>query len=110
MTRSFIITSLLVSLLVAGFHRYAWPFRAPVDNIYYFSSDEAMADFNQVFENCYIYNNPDDEIADMCKDLEWFYHAKMAKLPEEEEVALHEEELLYAEESSEDGMSDDDLS
>ena len=117
-------------------HRYAWPFRAPVDTIklgipdyfeivkkpmdlgtirerfdnnYYFSSDEAMADFNQVFENCYIYNNPDDDIADMCKDLEWFYHAKMAKLPEEEEVALHEDELTYAEESSEDGMSDNDL-
>ena len=83
--------------------------RERFDNNYYFSSDEAMADFNQVFENCYIYNNPDDDIADMCKDLEWFYHAKMAKLPEEEEVALHEDELLYAEESSEDGVSDDDL-
>ena len=83
--------------------------RERFDNNYYLCADEAMSDFNQVFENCYIYNNPEDDIANMCNDLEWVYHAKMAKLPEEDEVALHEDDLLYPEKGSEDDMSDDDF-
>ena len=83
--------------------------RERFDNNYYLSSDEAVADFNQVFENCYLYNNPEDDIANMCKNLEWFYNKKMAELPEEEEVALHEDELLNPEESSDDDISDDEF-
>ena len=118
-------------------HQFAWPFHAPVvtiklgipdyfdiikkpmdlgtirerfDNNYYVSSGEAMADFNQLFENCYIYNPENHEIFIMCKDVERFYHSKMAKLPEEDEVALHEDDLLYPElTGSEDDMSDDDF-
>ena len=46
----------------------------------------------------------------MCKVVERFYHSKMAKLPEEDEVALHEDDLLYPEMTgSEDDMSDDDF-
>ena len=118
-------------------HQFAWPFHAPVDTIklgipdyfdfikkpmdlgtirerfdnnYYLSSDEAVADFNQVFENCYTYNPEDHEIRIMCKVVERFYHSKMAKLPEEDEVALHGDDLLYPEMTgSEDDMSDDDF-
>ena len=83
--------------------------RKRLDNYYYLSSDEAVADFNQVFENCYLYNNPEDDISNMRRNLEWFYYDKMAELPEEEEVALHEDELLNPEESSDDDMSDDNF-
>ena len=46
----------------------------------------------------------------MCKGVERFYHSKMAQLPEEVEVALHEDDLLYPEMTgSEDDISDDDF-
>ena len=37
-----------------------------------------MSDFNQVFENCYIYNNPKDNIANMQR---WRNFLKGMKLP-----------------------------
>ena len=100
-------------------HQLAWPFEDPVDTIklgipdyfdiirrpmdlgtirerfendFYRSSKEAMADFAQVFANCYKYNNPEYEIVAMGKELERFFLSRMAKLPEEE-FALHEKDL-----------------
>ena len=52
--------------------------RERFDNNYYLCADEAMSDFNQVFENCYIYNNPEDDIANMQR---WRYFLKGMESP-----------------------------
>merc|ERR1719509_589705 len=92
-------------------HKHAWPFHAPVDtrklglsdyfvivkkpmdlgtikkrleNNYYWSADEAVADFTQLFTNCYIYNKPGDDINVMAKALEKLFFSKMRTLPLEE--------------------------
>jgi len=114
-------------------HQLAWPFKEPVDtielgipdyfdiikrpmdlgtirerfeNYFYRSSGEAMADFAQVFSNCFKYNNPEHDIVAMGKSLERFYLSNMAKLPEEE-FALHEQDLDTYEDNSE-GSEDSD--
>ena len=115
-------------------HQFAWPFQAPVDaiklgipdyfaiikkpmdlgtirdrfeNNFYRSSDEAMADFAQIFANCFKYNNPELEIVAMGKELERFYLSKVAKLPKEE-FAIHEQDLVTNEDSSEESEEDSD--
>ena len=115
-------------------HQFAWPFQAPVDaiklgipdyfaiikkpmdlgtirdrfeNNFYRSSDEALADFAQIFANCFKYNNPELEIVAMGKELERFYLSKVAKLPEEE-FAIHEQDLVTNEDSSEESEDSDE--
>ena len=115
-------------------HQFAWPFQAPVDTIklgipdyfdiikkpmdlgtikerfennFYRSSDEAMADFTQVFVNCYRYNKPEHEITAMGKELEKFYLSKVEKLPEEE-FALHEQDLTVDSDNSEESEDSDE--
>ena len=53
---------------------------------YYWSADEAIADFNQMFTNCYIYNKPGEDIVVMAKNLEKFFLSKVRALPQEEFV------------------------
>lgn len=94
-------------------HTHAWPFHTPVDTVklslpdyfdiikkpmdmgsirkrlegnYYWSADEAIADFNQMFTNCYIYNKPGEDIVVMAKNLEKFFLSKVRALPQEEFV------------------------
>lgn len=94
-------------------HTHAWPFHGPVDTVklnlpdyfeiikkpmdmgcikkrlennYYWSADEAIADFNQMFTNCYIYNKPGEDIVIMAKSLEKFFLGKVRTLPDEEYV------------------------
>jgi len=94
-------------------HTHAWPFHTPVDTIklglpdyfeiikkpmdmgtikkrlehnYYWSADECVADFNQMFTNCYIYNKPGEDIVIMAKSLEKFFISRVKTLPTEEYV------------------------
>ena len=89
-------------------HRLSWPFRKPVDAVklkvpkyyeiikepmdlgtiekklksrVYRTAKECIADFNRVFRNCYIFNQPDDEVVATAKDLEKFFLARLAGLP-----------------------------
>jgi hypothetical protein len=88
-------------------HQHAWPFHTPVDTVklglpdyfeiikkpmdmgtikrrlennYYWSSEESIADFNQMFTNCYIYNKPGEDIVVMAKSLEKFFLTKVSQL------------------------------
>lgn len=94
-------------------HTHAWPFHGPVDTVklnlpdyfeiikkpmdmgcikkrlennYYWSAEEAITDFNQMFTNCYIYNKSGEDIVIMAKSLEKFFITKVRGLPSEEYV------------------------
>ena len=94
-------------------HTHAWPFHGPVDTVklnlpdyfeiikkpmdmgcikkrlennFYWCAEEAIADFNQMFTNCYIYNKPGEDIVIMAKSLEKFFLGKVRTLPDEEYV------------------------
>ena len=60
--------------------------RKRLESNYYWSADEAIADFNQMFTNCYIYNKPGEDIVVMAKNLEKFFLSKVRALPQEEFV------------------------
>lgn len=57
-----------------------------LENNYYWNAEEAIADFNQMFTNCYIYNKPGEDIVVMAKNLEKFFLSKVRALPAEEFV------------------------
>ncbi|XP_055703471.1 homeotic protein female sterile-like isoform X4 [Phlebotomus papatasi] len=92
-------------------HRHSWPFLQPVDaknlnlpdyhkiikqpmdlgtikkrleNNYYTSSKECIQDFNTMFSNCYVYNQPDEDVVLMAQILEKLFYNKLAKMPKEE--------------------------
>ena len=81
--------------------------RERFENNFYRSSKEAMADFAQVFANCFKYNNPEHDIVSMGRELERFYLSNMAKLPDEE-FALHEQDLVNYEDNSEESDDSDE--
>ena len=60
--------------------------RKRLESNYYWSADESIADFNQMFTNCYIYNKPGEDIVVMAKNLEKFFLSKVRALPQEEFV------------------------
>ena len=89
-------------------HRLSWPFRKPVDAVklkvpkyyeiikepmdlgtiekklksrVYKSAKECIADFNRVFTNCYVFNQPDDELVVTAKELEKFFLEKLSGMP-----------------------------
>ena len=97
-------------------NHYAWPFQKPVDpvslgipdyfkivkrpmdmgtikkkleqNVYH-SAKECMEDFKLMFNNCYLYNKPTDDIVMMCQSLEKVFDQKIQGMPNEEfEVTL----------------------
>lgn len=96
-------------------HQFAWPFHQPVDavqlqlddyydiitspmdlgtikkrleNNYYWSATECLQDFNTMFTNCYIYNQPTDDIVLMALTLEKVFLQKVAAMvPKEEEIS-----------------------
>ena len=96
-------------------HRLSLPFRKPVDadllNLsdyhdvilepmdfgtiksrleekHYWSAEECISDFKLVFNNCYTYNQPGEDIVSDAEELESFFKSKIAAMPSpESEVA-----------------------
>ncbi|CAI4221589.1 unnamed protein product [Auanema sp. JU1783] len=92
-------------------HKHAWPFNAPVDtiklalpdyhkvikrpmdlksiekrlkNCYYYSAKDCMEDFRAVFDNCYSFNQSEDDVTLMCKNVENRYKDLIQSMPDEE--------------------------
>lgn len=92
-------------------NRYCWPFTTPVDtdelnipdyynvvknpmdlgtvkrkldNCEYQMGDEALTDIRLVFDNCFLYNKPQDDIYFMAKQLELVFEARMKDFPDNE--------------------------
>jgi hypothetical protein len=92
-------------------HQFAWPFQQPVDanklnlpdyhkiikqpmdlgtikkrleNNYYWKAKEAIDDFQTMFDNCYIYNKPGEDVVVMAQSLEKVFKGKLAQMPKEE--------------------------
>lgn len=90
-------------------NRFCWPFQKPVDavelnipdyytvvknpmdlgtvkrkleNFEYQMGDEALTDIRLVFDNCFLYNKPQDDIYSMAKDLEGVFESKMRDYPD----------------------------
>eukprot|EP00112_Aurelia_sp_Birch-Aquarium-sp1_P016040 Seg36.4 transcript_id=Seg36.4/GoldUCD/mRNA.D3Y31 product="Bromodomain testis-specific protein" protein_id=Seg36.4/GoldUCD/D3Y31 len=95
-------------------HSYAWPFHNPVDTVKlnlpdyydiikvpmdlgsikrklenqeYFSAKECIEDFNRIFENCYTYNKPGEDVVLMAQELQKFFQDKVMSMPPEETEA-----------------------
>jgi len=97
-------------------HTHAWPFLKPVDtkalnipdyftiiknpmdittvkkrldNNYYWSADEAIRDFNQMIQNCLLYNKPGEDVVTMANILQKEFHRLCKqKLPGGDEHTL----------------------
>ncbi|XP_050524118.1 bromodomain-containing protein 3-like isoform X2 [Daktulosphaira vitifoliae] len=94
-------------------HQHAWPFHQPVDamklnlpdyhkvikcpmdlgtikkrleNCYYWNADECLQDFNTLFNNCYTYNKPGEDVVVMAQTLEKLLLTKMGQFVLEETV------------------------
>uniref|UniRef100_A0A1I7YMH2 Bromo domain-containing protein n=1 Tax=Steinernema glaseri TaxID=37863 RepID=A0A1I7YMH2_9BILA len=92
-------------------HKHAWPFLKPVDteklnipdyhkvikrpmdmttiekrlrNCYYYSAKDCMQDFQTIFNNCYQFNQNEDDVSLMCKNVQMLYEEKIQGLPEQE--------------------------
>lgn len=97
-------------------HQFAWPFAHPVDtiklrlpdyhnliihpmdintikkrieNCYYWSAQEALHDFKTMFNNCYVYNKPGEDVVFMGQTLEKLLRQKLMDMPPvEEEISM----------------------
>lgn len=94
-------------------HKFAWPFHSPVDpvrlglpdyfdvikepmdmslikkkldNFQYKSSKEIVRDFELMFQNCYTYNRPTEDVTIMAKRVQEFLHTKSKNMPPVETV------------------------
>jgi hypothetical protein len=92
-------------------HQYAWPFHKPVDaaklnipDYYdiikqpmdlglikkkldmqdYMSAKECIEDFKLVFNNCYYYNKPGEDVVVMAEAVHKFFNERLAMMPPEE--------------------------
>ncbi|KAL1131413.1 hypothetical protein AAG570_011030 [Ranatra chinensis] len=92
-------------------HQYSWPLQQPVDanklnlpdyhkvikhpmdlgtikkrleNNYYWCGKECIQDFNTMFNNCYVYNKPGEDVVVMAQTLEKLYLTKLEAMPKEE--------------------------
>lgn len=48
-----------------------------LENNYYWCADECIADFNAMFNNCYNYNKPGEDVVVMAQTLEKLFLAKV---------------------------------
>lgn len=97
-------------------HHYAWPFHKPVDpvalnlpdyfqiikrpldmgvikknleNCVYTCAQECIDDYRQMFNNCYLYNKPTDDVVMMCHEVEKALERKLQEMPPQEvEIAV----------------------
>lgn len=92
-------------------HQFSWPFQQPVDagklnlpdyhkiikkpmdlgtikkrleNNYYWKVQEAIDDFQTMFDNCYVYNKPGEDVVLMAQSLEKLFKNKLTGMPKEE--------------------------
>ncbi|GMT32994.1 hypothetical protein PFISCL1PPCAC_24291 [Pristionchus fissidentatus] len=92
-------------------HKHAWPFAKPVDSIklnlpdyhkvisrpmdmgtiekrlkncYYFAAKECIEDFDRIWKACSTFNQNEDDVSLMCKNIENLYRDKMRGMPKEE--------------------------
>ncbi|KAM6938340.1 bromodomain testis-specific protein [Lycodopsis pacificus] len=92
-------------------HNFSWPFRKPVDavtlhlpdyytiitkpmdlstiqkrlqNKYYWQALQCIQDVNTMFNNCYVYNRPGDDIVFMAQTLEKLFLQQMSTMPKDE--------------------------
>jgi len=99
-------------------HPNAWPFHAPVNTVrlglsdyhtiiktpmdlgtiqkrlqhhYYNDVAECIYDFTTIFVNCYVYNDMNDSIAKLAKDLEKWFLVKIKDMPKEEKEFYRKE-------------------
>lgn len=54
-----------------------------LDTNYYYSAKECIDDFNTMFQNCYVYNKPGEDVVLMAQTLEKLYIQKIALMPAE---------------------------
>jgi len=96
-------------------NRHCWPFQQPIDivtlgipdyysiiknpmdlgtvkrkldNCEYSTGSEAAADFQLVFDNCFLYNKPQDDACFMARALEKLFNEKMKDYPTETEYRI----------------------
>lgn len=96
-------------------HQFSWPFQQPVDamklnlpdyhkiikqpmdlgtikkrleNNYYWKVQEALDDFQTMFDNCYIYNKPGEDVVVMAQQLEKLFKQKLAAGMPKEEIKI----------------------
>lgn len=55
-----------------------------LENNYYWSAKEAIHDFNTMFNNCYVYNKPGEDVVVMAQTLEKVFLQKIESMPKEE--------------------------
>lgn len=55
-----------------------------LENNYYWKAQEAIDDFQTMFDNCYIYNKPGEDVVVMAQSLEKLFKGKLAAMPKEE--------------------------
>lgn len=48
-----------------------------LENNYYWCADECIQDFNAMFNNCYTYNKPGEDVVVMAQTLEKLFLAKV---------------------------------
>lgn len=92
-------------------HQFSWPFRQPVDAValhipdyykiitnpmdlgtikkrlqhkFYWKALECIQDFSTMFTNCYMYNQPGDDIVFMAQTMEKLFLQKVSQMPKEE--------------------------
>uniref|UniRef100_A0A183BKM4 Bromo domain-containing protein n=1 Tax=Globodera pallida TaxID=36090 RepID=A0A183BKM4_GLOPA len=53
-------------------------------NMYYYSASECIKDFEQIFANCYKFNQCEDDVTLMCKNVENLYRDRLKKFPDKE--------------------------
>jgi len=99
-------------------HQHGWPFQTPVDTIklglpdyfklikypmdlgtvkkrlehnYYWCSEECIHDVSTMFQNCYLYNKPGEDVSIMASSLEKFFQSKVKQMPPVEFVLSAEQ-------------------
>ena len=55
-----------------------------LENEYYWTAKECVQDFNTMFTNCYIWNDPGEDIVPMAQTLEKIFLCKVSQMPTEE--------------------------